>query len=286
VLIDGDLPPGGGLSSSSALVVGFAALLAQLNHVRLDPLELAIIGRDAEHWYGTTGGIMDQFVIAHARAGQAVQLDCRSLSHQYVPLPPGVSVVVAHTGTRHNQIASPFAERRQQAEAGLRVLQARLPEARTLRDISLDDLEQQRGALLAADPSGVQWRRCHHVVAENARVLAAGRALERGDLGAMGELMAESHASLRDEYEVSCAELDAMVEAAKASPGHVGARMTGGGFGGCTVNLVASEVVEAFCQSVAGRYRRATGIEPAISVTQPATGVDVRELDRERGEAS
>ncbi len=278
VLIDADLPPGGGLSSSSALVVGFAALLAQLNGLQLEPLELAIIGRDAEHWYGTTGGIMDQFVIANARAGQAVLLDCRELTHRDVPLPPEAAVVIAHTGTRHNQIASPFAERRQQAEAGLHILQARYPTARTLRDLTPEALEQERATLLAADPSGVKWRRCHHVVAENARVVAAGRALERGDLRAMGALMAESHASLRDEYEVSCPELDAMVAAAEASPGHIGARMTGGGFGGCTVNLVAREAVTAFCGSLEERYRQATGIQPTIFVTQPGPCVQVLDL--------
>jgi galactokinase len=278
VMIDADLPPGGGLSSSSALVVGFAALLAQLNGLQLAPLELAIIGRDAEHWYGTTGGIMDQFVIANARAGQAVLLDCRELTHQYVPLPPEVAVVIAHTGTRHNQIASPFAERRQQAEAGLHILQARYPAARTLRDLTPAALEHERAALLTADPNGVKWRRCHHVVAENARVVAAGQALERGDLPAVGALMAESHVSLRDEYEVSCPELDVMVAAAQASPGHIGARMTGGGFGGCTVNLVAREATSAFCRSIEERYRQATGIQPTISVTLPAPGVQVLDI--------
>src|SRR5207248_3135125 len=122
VLIDGDLPPGGGLSSSSALVVGFGALLAHLNDQPLTSLELANVGRDAEHWYGTTGGIMDQFVISHARAGQAVLLDCRSLHHELIPLPKDAAIVIANTETRHNQIVSPFAERRQQAEAALRVV--------------------------------------------------------------------------------------------------------------------------------------------------------------------
>jgi galactokinase len=279
VLIDADLPAGGGLSSSSALVVGFTALLARLQGLDLEPLDLALIGRDAEHWYGTTGGIMDQFVISHARADQAVLIDCRTLQHEYVGLPPDVTVVVAHTGTEHDQIVSPFAARRQQAEAGLQILRAARPEATKLRDVDPALLEAQRAALLAADPSGVLWRRCHHVVTENARVLAAAAALQRGDLAAMGALMAASHASLRDDYEVSCAELDAMVEAALASPGCVGARMTGGGFGGCTVNLVATDAVTEFTTSVRERYHQATGIQAAIFPSRPAAGVQTRALD-------
>ncbi len=277
VLIDGDLPPGGGLSSSSALVVGFGALLAQLYALDLDALQLAILGRDAEHWYGTTGGIMDQFVISHARAGHAVLLDCRSLKCSYVPLPDGVTVVIANTGTRHDQIASPFADRRKEAEAGLRLLQSRLPEVKALRDIEPDVLEAHAGALLAADQSGVLWRRCRHVVTENARVVAAASALAAGDLRKVAVLMAASHASLRDDYQVSCPELDAMVAAVEDSPGCFGARMTGGGFGGCTVNLVSSEVVDSFCRSLAERYHRATGIEPTIFTTRPADGVQALE---------
>jgi galactokinase len=273
VLIEGDLPPGGGLSSSSALVVGFAALLAQLNDTPLTSLELALLGRDAEHWYGTTGGIMDQFVISHGREDHAVVLDCRNLSHEYMPLPEDIVIVIANTNTQHNQIASPFALRRQQAEQGLQVLQSLLPNITTLRDVDLDTLEQHRSKLFAVDPTGVLWRRCEHVVAENARVRAAAAVLAQGDLQVVGELMAESHASLRDNYEVSSPELDVMVAAANASPGCLGARMTGGGFGGCTVNLVAADAVEAFCQNVAKQYQCETGIEPVIFPTRPSDGV-------------
>ena len=275
VLIDGDLPPGGGLSSSSALVVGFSALLAQLNGISLEPFDLAILGRDAEHWYGTTGGIMDQFVISHASEGNAVLLDCRRLSYEYVPLPAGATVVIANTSTQHNQINSPFAQRRREAEAGLRVLQAKLPDVKTLRDVEMDDLERHRADLLAQDPTGVLWRRCKHVVSENARVLATVSALNSGDLGSVSALMAESHASLREDYEVSSPELDAMVAAAEKSPGYSGARMTGGGFGGCTVNLVANDAVAQFCESIDGQYRSAIGIEPIIFATRPSDGVRI-----------
>ena len=274
VLVDADLPHGGGLASSSALVVGFGALLARLHGLPLEPQDLARLGCDAEHWYGTTGGIMDQFVISHARAGHALLLDCRSLAHEHVPVPPGVAIVVADTLTRHDQLASPFALRRREAEAGLRVIQAHQPAVRTLRDVDEATLDHARDALLAADPAGLLWRRCRHVVTENARVRAAATALAAADLDTVGRLMAASHASLRDDYAVSSPALDALVAAAAATPGCRGTRMTGGGFGGCTVSLVARDAVAPFCREVARRYRDATGTTPTTFATLPAAGVD------------
>jgi galactokinase len=162
---------------------------------------------------------------------------------------------------------------------GLQVLRARLPGLQTLRDVTPAVLDRGRDDLFAADRSGVLWRRCHHVVHENARVVAAAAALRQGDLPGMGVLMAESHASLRDDYEVSCAELDAMVTAATAQPGCVGARMTGGGFGGCTVNLVTSDAVVDFCARVSERYERVTGIRPAIFAIRPSEGIQTLELE-------
>ncbi|HET8627506.1 MAG TPA: galactokinase [Thermomicrobiales bacterium] len=279
VLVAGDLPPGAGLASSSALVVGFAALLAWAQGEVLDPLALATLGRDAEHWYGTTGGIMDHFTIGHGRTGHALLLDCRTLWYEPVPLPEGVALVIAHTGTQHNQLVSPFAARRREAEAGLRVLQEADPAVRTLRDADPNLLERCRPALLVADPSGTLLRRCRHVVTEDARVRDAAAALARGDLATVGRLMAASHASLRDDYEVSCPELDAMVAAARASPGFLGGRLTGGGFGGCTVNLVAADAVAAFRDAVAARYERATGLAPALFTTRPAAGLARRTKD-------
>jgi galactokinase len=273
VLVEADLSYGGGLASSSALVVGFSALLARLYDLPLDARALALLGCDAEHWYGTTGGIMDHFVISHARAGHALLLDCRSLDHRQVPLPREVAIVVADTRTRHDQLNSPFAQRRREAEAGLRVLQDRYPDVKTMRDVDGPRLDRARDALLAADATGLLWRRCRHVVTENARTQAAAVALASGDLSAMGRLMAESHASLRDNYEVSSPALDALVVAAMASPGCLGTRMTGGGFGGCTVSLVARESVDAFSNEVARRYCDATGTAPVVFATTPADGV-------------
>lgn len=273
LLVDADLPHGGGLSSSSALVVGFGALFARLYQLPLDARALAILGCDAEHWYGTTGGIMDHFVIGHAQAGRALLLDCRSLEHQQVPILPGVAIVVADTLTRHDQLHSPFAQRRREAEAGLSVIQAHHSTVKTMRDVEGTLLDSLRDALLAADATGLLWRRCRHVVTENARVQQAATALAAGDLATVGALMAASHASLRDDYEVSTPALDALVEAAVASPGCHGTRMTGGGFGGCTVSLVAEELVEPFSREVARRHRDATGTTPTLFATPPADGV-------------
>lgn len=269
IFVDADLPHGGGLASSSALVVGFGALFAHLYGLPLDALALAHLGCDAEHWYGTTGGIMDHFVISHARAGHALLLDCRSLEHQQVPVPPEVAVVVADTRTRHDQLNSPFAQRRREAEAGLRVIQSAHPGVKTLRDVDGPTLDQSHDALLAADATGLLWRRCLHVVTENARVRAAAIALAGGDLAELGRLMAASH----DGYAVSSPALDALVAAAETSPGCHGTRMTGGGFGGCTVSLVAREAVDDFSSEVARRYRAAIGSDPVVFATAPADGV-------------
>jgi galactokinase len=186
--------------------------------------------------------------------------------------------VIANTGTRHNQIVSPFAERRRQAEAALEVARSIAPEVRTLRDIDSTALGRFQEALHAADPSGVLWRRCKHVATENTRVLAAASALAQGDVRSAGRLMGESHASLRDDYAVSSPELDAMVEAALENPACYGARMTGGGFGGCTVNLVASQAVEDFCDGIRTRYAEATGIKATVFSVVPSEGVQAVRL--------
>ena len=278
VLIDADLPPGGGLSSSSALVVGFVELVAATQGVALTALERATLGRDAEHWFGTTGGIMDQFVISHARAGRAVLLDCRSLSYDLIPIPEAAAIVVADTGTSHDQIVSPFAERRRQAEAALRVAQSVDSGVTSLRDIAAAELERFRPALQQADPLGILWRRCKHVSTENARVQATAQALQQTDLSTAGKLMTESHISLRDDYEVSSPELDAMVATAREHPECYGARMTGGGFGGCTVNLVSAEAADSFCETIATQYARATGLQPSVFTAVPSDGVQMKEL--------
>ena len=277
-LISGNLPAGAGLSSSSALVVAFIGILARLNHLSLEPLELAQCACDAEHWFGTTGGIMDQYVITHGRASHALLIDCRALTHQALPMPESC-LVVAHTGSSHHQAATPFARRRQEAEAGLAVLQTLVPGIRTLRDVSPELLEEHRAKLVAADPSEILWRRCRHVVTELQRVRVAATALAGSDLAGFGRLMKEAHCSLRDDYEVSSAPVEAMFEAAITDPACYGARMTGGGFGGCTVNLVAADQSEPFRIRLAEAYRRATGEESIIFPVQASDGFSLRELN-------
>lgn len=277
-LISGNLPAGAGLSSSSALVVAFIAVLARQGGYNLEPLELARLASDAEHWFGTTGGIMDQYVITHGRARHALLIDCRALTHEYFLLPEAARVVIAHTGSPRHQPGTPFARRRQEAEAGLQVLRSALPGVKTLRDITPDLLKEHEVALLTADPSRTLWRRCRHVVTEIARVGAAATAFAASDVRQFGTLMNQAHASLRDDYEVSSPDLDAMFEAAVSNPACYGARMTGGGFGGCTVNLVAADQVQNFCDQLEQRYRAATRLDPTIFATEAGDGLKVVDL--------
>jgi galactokinase len=239
---------------------------------------LAQIGADAEQWFGTNGGIMDQYVITHGRAGHALLIDCRALTHRVVPIPDSARIVVAHTGTARRQITSPFADRRREAESGLHVLQRAIPSIRTLRDVSPDTFSEHRMELMKTDPSGAVWRRCRHVVTEMGRVGEAATAIGTGDLVRAGALMQQAHASLRDDYEVSSPEIEAMFEAAAGLPGWYGARMTGGGFGGCTVNLVAADSAQAFCARLADAYEQKTNITPEIFATTACDGLSTYSL--------
>jgi galactokinase len=210
---------------------------------------------------------MDQFISCCGHAGQALMLDCRSLEYRLLPVPEGSSLVICNTMVKHEHASGEYNQRRSECEEGVRLLSRVLPGIRALRDITVEQLEQHRDEL-----PEVIYRRCRHVVSENQRVVNAAAALERGDLTTFGRLMGESHRSLRDDYEVSCSELDLMVEAASKQAGVYGARMTGGGFGGCTINLVESGTVGAFRENVAREYQRATGLTPDIFVSLAAEG--------------
>ncbi len=264
----GDIPEGAGLSSSAALATSVGlALLTLAGHVP-DGIRLARAGQRAEHHFaGTHCGIMDQFVSAHAQAGHALLLDCRSLAFRQVPIPPSLRLVICDSGVKHQLAGGEYNTRRAQCEEGVARLRAALPGLRALRDVSLVDLQNHGAAL---DP--VVLRRCRHVVSENARVLEFVAALEGGQLAELGRLMAASHHSLRDDYEVSCHELDALVQFAGTAPGQVGSRMTGGGFGGSTINLVEATQVEAFRAHVAGGYARAVGDGLRVHITSAAPG--------------
>jgi len=257
LLIDSNLPVGGGLSSSAALEVSAANALLALSSVEAPAEEVAFLCQKAESDFaGMRCGIMDQFTSSLARAGHAMLLDCALLEIEFVPLPADVRLVVANTMIKHKLQDSDYNQRRAECEQA-----ARLLGAASLRAAS--DLSSLPAHLLP---------RARHVISENARVAAAAAALRRADPAEFGRLMAESHASLRDDYQVSCPELDTMVAIASAQPGVWGARMTGGGFGGCTVNLVAADAVDSVCRALAHGYREATGINPVIHVCQPAGG--------------
>jgi galactokinase len=268
LVIHGQLPLGGGLSSSASLEISTALALMWTSNFELPPLEMARVCQRAEHEYaGTRCGIMDQFVTAFGRSQHALMLDCRSLEYRLLPIPADARIVVANSMVRHELAAGEYNRRRADCETGVSLLGRHLPSVRALRDVNPSDLERHHSEL--ADSV---YRRCHHVISENQRVLAAALALEAGDLDRFGQFMYESHRSLRCDYQVSSAELDVLVELASACPGVYGARMTGGGFGGCTVNLVRSDAVEQFQAKIAEGYARATGIIPALYVCSAAEG--------------
>ncbi len=265
----GDLPQGAGLSSSAALEVATALVAKAIAGFELDAPGLARVCQRAENdFVGVKCGIMDPFVSLAARAGHALVLDCRSLRFEHVPLALGEHLVaICHSGVKHALVGSEYNLRRRECAAGVEVLRRRFPAIRALRDATLEQLEACAPAL----PPEVH-RRCRHVISENARVLAAAEALRGGALARFGRLMDASHASLRDDYEVSCPEVDLLVELARRSPGVLGARITGGGFGGCTVNLVARDALEGFREDVLGAYRRRTGLAPRLFVSAAASG--------------
>jgi galactokinase len=269
LMISTNVPMNAGLSSSAALEVSVGyGLLDQAGHA-IDRTALALACQQAEHEFaGTLCGIMDQFIACHGRAGHALMLDTRTLEMAWIPMPPGVAVMVCNTMTKHVLASSGYNERRADCEAGVRALAIRLPQIRALRDVTLDDLEANRDLL----PERV-FRRCRHVVTENARVRSAAEARRAGDLEAVGALMRASHASMRDDYEISTREVDTMVESAMRANGTIGARLTGGGFGGCTVNLVRVEDAASFAASVAASYEAATGLTPEIYTCVASDGV-------------
>jgi galactokinase len=266
LMIRGGVPIGSGLSSSAALEVAVAQALLALSGNSVPATELARLCQRAENEFvGVSCGIMDQFVCCCARAGHALLLDCRSLDYRMVPLPSDVRLMICDTRVPRQLNTGGYNQRRRECEEGVQLLQSRDSAIHSLRDATLDTLEQ-------VPLPEVIFRRCRHVITENARVTSAAAALEAGDLTAFGRLMGDSHRSLRDDYEVSCQELDLMVRIAEALPGVYGSRMTGAGFGGCTVSLVQSRFAAEFSQGVCEEYRSATGIEPAIWNCQAVDG--------------
>lgn len=268
LVIDGQVPLGAGLSSSASLEVSTALALMSVSNLELPPLELVRICQRAEHEYvGTRCGIMDQFIAVFGRAGRALMLDCRSLDYKLLSIPKDVRLVICNTMVKHELAAGEYNHRRADCETGARNLRQHLPNVLALRDVTLSDLERHGNEL-----PELLYRRCRHVISENQRVLAAADTLQSGNLDRFGQLMYESHRSLRDDYEVSCKELDLLVEVASVCEGVYGARMTGGGFGGCTVNLVRSDAIDHFQSRITEEYEKATRKTPDVYVCSAAPG--------------
>ncbi len=269
VVIAGDIPIGSGLSSSAALEVAAARLWSELDALEMEPVQLALAAQQAENEFvGMHCGIMDQMASVLGREGHAVFLDCGTLEHRLVPLPSQrARIVICDSGVRRELTASEYNRRREQCEQAVEALRRLLPGIRTLRDVDTEALVSVQGVL---DP--LLFLRARHVVSENKRVLDSVEALQQDDLDCFGRLMNASHDSLRDDYEVSCRELDILVEAARGVPGVLGSRLTGAGFGGCTVSLVEDPAVQGFKEDVASHYRRETGRDIEVIVTGAAEG--------------
>jgi galactokinase len=269
-VIDSDVPVGGGLSSSAAIEVATATLLEAMRGATLGLVEKALLCQKAEHEYaGVPCGIMDQFASVMCRPDHLMLLDCRSQEIEHIPLSdPNITVLIINSNVKHELSGGEYAERRSQCESAARKL-----DVTSLRDTSLEQLEGKRGEL-----SDVEYRRARHAIGEIARTIEAARVIKAGEWPRVGQLMYASHDSLRDDYEVSCAELDLLVDLARQigpAGGVIGSRMTGGGFGGCTVSLVETKKVEEVAQRLSQKYQAETGIEPSILTSRPARGAHV-----------
>jgi galactokinase len=268
-VISGNVPLGGGLSSSAAFEVGTASFLLALTEFPMDKVALAKLARRAENEFvGVQCGIMDQYISVFAEKDKAVFIDCKTLEHRSLPLfGDDYEFVIANTMVKHALGQTAYHERQAECREGLAVLSGIVGKRETLRDVTYEEYAKNRGALRE-----IVRKRCDHVMSENCRVLDALQAMERHAPSSFGVLMNASHDSLRDDYEVSCRELDAMVDAARKVPGVLGSRMTGGGFGGCTVTLLEERHADAFVAAVGADYAKATGLKAQFIRTAPAQG--------------
>jgi galactokinase len=271
IALTSDVGIGSGLSSSAALEISLGTALIAVAGRTIDKLSLALAGQAAEHHHvGILCGIMDQFTSVHALKNHAILLDCRSLEAKQIPLRLGeYQVVICDSRVRHTLASSEYNRRRHECKSGVQSLRAVLPGIRALRDVTTDQLQAHSSLL----PKTV-FRRCRHVITENDRTMKAADALSAGDVAAVGRLILESHRSLKDDYEVSCSELDILVESAIAQPGVLGARMTGGGFGGCTVNLVPTNRFESFRANISREYLSKTKVIPDIFPVDASAGAE------------
>ena len=264
----GDVPLGSGLSSSAAIEVATAFAVSSLLNVHYPGQQLARLCQRAENEFvGANCGIMDQFISANGEENHALLLDCRDLSFRLAPIPANVALVIANTMVKHSVAGGEYTTRRAEVEEAASVIARHRPEVRFLRDATVDDLKKWGGEM-----SSNALKRARHVITENTRTVAAAEALIRHDLKELGRLMADAHESYSKDFEASCEEADTMVMLANKLPGLIGARLTGGGFGGCTINLVEQKEARKFAQALDASYADATGITPQIHICHASSG--------------
>jgi galactokinase len=264
----GDVPLGSGLSSSASVEVATATAVLGLLGVTIPGPRLArLCQRSENEFVGANCGIMDQFISANGKADHALLLDCRDLSYRLAPIPDDVALVIANTMVKHSVAGAGYTSRRASVEEACRILATHRPEIKFLRDATVEDLEKWGHEISPED-----LKRARHVITENDRTVAAATALNAGDLKTLGRLMHEAHISYSQDFEASCVEADTMVALAQDLPGLIGARLTGGGFGGCTINLVDKEQAHQFAQNLGERYAKTTGITPEIHICHASDG--------------
>jgi galactokinase len=264
----GDVPLGSGLSSSAAIEVATALAVTSLLGIDYPRPQLARLCQRAENEFvGANCGIMDQFISANGAEDHALLLDCRDLSFKLAPIPANVSLVIANTMVKHSVAGGEYTTRRAEVEEAAAVIARHRPEVRFLRDANMEDLHKW-----GAEMSANALKRARHVITENTRTVAAADALIHHDLKELGRLMADAHASYSRDFEASCVEADTMVTLANDLPGVIGARLTGGGFGGCTINLVEHGKADGFATALAANYASATGITPQIHICHASSG--------------
>ena len=269
LVISGNVPQGAGLSSSASLEVATGQFFKSLCHLTLSPAEIALIGQRAENRFvGCNCGIMDQLISARGEAGHALLIDCRSLQTRAVAMPEGIAVLIINSNVQRGLVGSEYNTRRRQCEEA-----ARFFNVAALRDIDLATFENRKPGLDA-----LVARRARHIITDSQRAIDLAEALTQGNMRRVGQLMADSHASMRDDFEITCPQVDALVDIVKNAIGNAGGvRMTGGGFGGCVVSLIPAGLVDGVRTEVAERYPQATGLQPSIYVCQASAGA--RECD-------
>lgn len=280
LMFTSDIPMGSGLSSSAALECGFGQALNELFDLKIDKLNIAKMGQAAEHKFaGVKCGIMDQFASCMGKDNHVVKLDCRSLAYEYYPADfKDYDLVLFDSNVKHNLADSQYNIRRSQCEEGVKALQAINPKVASLRDATLEDLAKAKSQM-----EEVVYRRCKYAIEENIRVQAVCDALQVGDIAKVGQVMLETHEGLSKDYEVSCKELDTLIEIATACDGHIGGRMMGGGFGGCTINLIQKDKVEEVIAQVTDGYQKALGIQTKVYRVAIGDGVGVYQEELNHG---